>query len=242
MVETDNNTKGNKRNTYALAVWSFVLAVIPILYIVFIIGLISIYGSIAEPPCFLFVLFFCLPVSFVFGIISFIKIWRSKSQSKGYIFSALGVILSLATVLTCFIAIAVSRSDAKIIVCRVQLMQIGEGMHIYANNNNGKYPTADKWCDLLLESDNNISEGAFRCPSAKGGRCHYAMNPKCEPNSPPDTVLLFEAKDGWNQFGGAELITVENHKGAGCNVLFNNKLVSWINSEEIPDLNWGEEK
>lgn len=25
---------------------------------------------------------------------------------------------------------------------------------------------------------------------------HYAMNPNCEPNSPPDTVLLFETKPG----------------------------------------------
>ena len=64
------------------------------------------------------------------------------------------------------------------------------------------------------------------------------MNPNCHPNSPPDMVLLFETKGGWNQFGGPELLTTENHKGEGCYVLFNDVHVEFIKKEAINELKW----
>ena len=72
------------------------------------------------------------------------------------------------------------------------------------------------------------------------GRCHYAMNPNCYPNSPSDTVLLFETKDGWNQFGGKEILTKENHYGDGCNVLFNDG--HCLFESNIEKLSWVDEK
>ena len=80
------------------------------------------------------------------------------------------------------------------------------------------------------------------CPLGGKGRCHYAMNPKCWPNSPPDTVLLFETKGGWNQFGGVESLAFENHKGKGCNILFNNGNIVFIKPEEVGNLKWGDER
>lgn len=39
------------------------------------------------------------------------------------------------------------------------------------------------------------------------------MNQNCKPESPPDTVLLFETKNSdWNLSGGQEFLTTENHK------------------------------
>jgi len=51
--------------------------------------------------------------------------------------------------------------------------------------------------------------------------------------------LLFETKKGWNQHGGRELLTLENHKGEGCNVLFNDKSVRFIKAEDVNELKWG---
>ncbi len=59
----------------------------------------------------------------------------------------------------------------------------------------------------------------FICPSARDGRCHYAMNPNCTSDSPADTALLFEARPGWNQHGGPELFTFDNHLPTGGCVL-----------------------
>ncbi len=46
------------------------------------------------------------------------------------------------------------------------------------------------------------------------------MNPRAATHSAPDVVLLFESTGGWNQSGGAELLTTKHHEGKGCNVLF----------------------
>ena len=64
------------------------------------------------------------------------------------------------------------------------------------------------------------------------------MNPNCEPNSPPDTVMLFETKGGWNRSGGAELLAAENHKREGCNVSFNDGRVRFVRREDFGKLKW----
>lgn len=70
-------------------------------------------------------------------------------------------------------------------------------------------------------------------------RSHYAMNPDWEPGSPPDTVLLFETKAGWNQHGGAELFTFDNHDPRGGCVLLNDGTVKFIRTEdELRRLRW----
>jgi hypothetical protein len=81
--------------------------------------------------------------------------------------------------------------------------------------------------------------GQYRCPGAGAGRCHYAMNPDCGPNSPPDTVLIFEANAGWNQHGGPELFTFDHHDPRGGCVLLNNGTVKFIRTEEeLHQLRW----
>ncbi len=68
---------------------------------------------------------------------------------------------------------------------------------------------------------------------------HYAMNPSCKPNSPPDTVLFFETKAGWNQHGGPELFTFDNHEPHGGCVLLNDGTVKFIRTEEeLAQLRW----
>jgi hypothetical protein len=42
----------------------------------------------------------------------------------------------------------------------------------------------------------------------------------------------------WNQSGGAEILTTDNHKGEGCNVLFNDLSVRFVKTENIRDLKW----
>ncbi len=129
--------------------------------------------------------------------------------------------------------------------CGTNLLQLGNAMRIYASDYDDRYPTEDKWCDLLVEYS-DVDKSLFICKGAerKGdqGRCHYAINPNCELNSPNDVVLLFETKGGWNQFGGPELLTTENHKGKGCNILFNDGYVEFAKPSEFDKLNWGDER
>ncbi len=122
-------------------------------------------------------------------------------------------------------------------VCKSNLFQIALAFQIYSSEATGQYPSRSKWCDLLMKQT-ELDEKTFICPGPKQDRCHYAMNPNCEPNSPGDMVLLFETKAGWNQHGGPELLTTENHRGKGSNILFNNGTVKFINKNQINTLKW----
>jgi hypothetical protein len=65
------------------------------------------------------------------------------------------------------------------------------------------------------------------------------MNRDCEPTSPGDTVLLFETTAGWNQHGGPELFTFDNHDPKGGCVLLNDGTVKFVRTkEELAQLRW----
>ncbi len=106
------------------------------------------------------------------------------------------------------------------------------------------YPEPAEWCDAVMKGRKHyLSEermtGHFKCPVAGEGQCHYAMNPNCKPDSPPDTVLLFETKSGWNQHGGPELFSFDNHDPKGGCVLLNDGTVKFIRTkEELQELRW----
>ena len=174
---------------------------------------------------------------------------KRRAENQFSLFRVLvGIFVSLVVLFYLFALFApppIPRERAYRIVCHASLNGLGVAMQNYASEYGNMYPTADKWCDLLLQHK-LIGENLFVCRSAfkKGNKepCHYAINPNCEPNSPPDVVLLFETKGGWNQVGGPELLTFENHKGKGCNVLFNDSQVEFIEPHELGKLRWKNEQ
>lgn len=106
------------------------------------------------------------------------------------------------------------------------------------------YPNGAEWCDALLlayKSGKSDKSGAklLVCTGGLTGTCHYAMNPACKPESPSDMVLLFETEAGWNQHGGPELFTFDNHDPKGGLVLLNDGAVKFIRTEEeLRQLRW----
>jgi prepilin-type processing-associated H-X9-DG protein len=129
---------------------------------------------------------------------------------------------------------------AKRIICNANLKQLGAGLAIYAEKYGNRYPTPQQWCDLLVAEYGQAEDfnDIFRCRGAETGPCNYAINPNADPNSADDVVLLFESKPGWNQFGGMELLTLENHEGQGCNILLVDGNVEFVKADEIVGLNW----
>jgi len=126
--------------------------------------------------------------------------------------------------------------------CSSNLSCLGKALTIYAEEH-GAYPQPDKWCDALLQGE-YTTEKMFKCPGNKKARCSYSINPNCEPNSEPNTVLVFESKGGWNSFGGSELFTTEYHKNEGSNILYNDGHVMFESTDPNGrfhhELNWGE--
>ena len=189
---------------------------------------------------------FCLTAlpAIIFGIIALVKIQKSNGLLKGRGLAITGIILPPITVILLMAllipAFRYTRPVVYRMVCAENMSALGKAMAIYANDNKDKYPASSQWCDLL-STQTDICPKMFQCKGGGQGRCHYAMNKNIEklgPNSPLDMVLLFETKGGWNQAGGRELLTTENHPGQGCNVLFIDGYVEFVKSEKIPHLRW----
>ncbi len=131
------------------------------------------------------------------------------------------------------------RSVAYRTVCGTNMARLGKAMQLYARDNQGSRPRAEKWCDLLIDGG-YAKEEDFQCDGDERGPCSYSMNPNCRSwSDDADMVLLFESKPGWNQYGGPELATCDNHNGDGYNILFNDAGVEFNRCGYIETLNWG---
>jgi hypothetical protein len=87
------------------------------------------------------------------------------------------------------------------------------------------------------QSQPGESDSSSKAPGTR--RSDYAMNSNCRADSPKDMVFLFESKPGWNQQGGPELFTFDNHDPKGGLVLLNDGTVKFIRTEEeLKQLRW----
>lgn len=183
----------------------------------------------------------------ILGIVALVKISKSAGLLKGNGLAIAGialpvVLLPLFVLLMGIImpGLASVRHFAFKTVCNANMRGLGKALLIYADDNDEKFPTPSQWCDLLVEHC-EVTEKSFRCPGAPEGRCHYAMNKNIEEfgkDAPPDMVLLFETHPGWNQAGGPEILTTDNHDGKGCNVLFADNHVEFIKTKDLKNLKW----
>jgi len=186
----------------------------------------------------------------ILGIIGLIKITQSKGKLKGMGMAIAGIVIPVVLLPIAALMMAITipgltrvRHGALQMVCASNLSGLGKAMMIYSNDYD-EIPTASKWCDLLIEFA-DVAEMQFRCRSDNDARCSYAMNKNIEGldlnTVDPDTVLLFESVDGWNQSGGPELLNTDNHL-EGCNILFADIHVEFVKSSKLEDLKWTAKK
>jgi hypothetical protein len=74
---------------------------------------------------------------------------------------------------------------SRAIVCLGNLRQLGLCLRMYAAEHEGRYPPAQRWCDVLVAEygEHEDLNKVFRCPGDPKGPCSYAMNPDADPNS-----------------------------------------------------------
>jgi prepilin-type processing-associated H-X9-DG protein len=248
MGETNNNVQNRQPKTSRLAIVCVLVSLVLFAGSLCFILLSRIWNNFVPfLVVFPFWGVFLSPINFVLGIYVLIKIKKSKGLLKGYVLSTLGILMSVLTsvcgMMTFHYMAVLGPLEAKRIVSAFEMTNISKALQVYSNDYDSHYPTADKWCDLLVEHT-DIEETWFNGAKNKWWRDNfqYAINPNCEPNSPSGTVLLFEAKGGWNKFGGPEILSIENHYGKGCNVLFNDGHVEFIKPKKIGQLKWEDKK
>jgi len=235
--ETEPKTQAQKPKGTNLANISFILAILTFIYA--LLELTTMVGFVDTAIG----IVLCL-VGIVLGTVALVKVKEGKGTLGVRVTAILGIVICSASVFVLIDAFRSSdnrRERYSRIVCASNLRHLWLAVLVYNDENDKKYPVADKWCDLLLEYA-QVTERQFVCKAAlrRGDqhRCSYAMNPNCKPSSPNDVVLLFESKGGWNQSGGTEMLTTENHRGKGCNILFNDGRVEFVKPERLGELKW----
>lgn len=214
--------------TSALAIWSFVLAMI---------GLFT-FMITALP-------------ALICGIISLVKIGKSNGRLKGTGFAVAGIAVpavSLMLIIPMMLAILMPslfkiKQLPKKIMCATNLSGLGKAVMVYIDDHNDTYPPAESWCDALIK-ECDVDPKQLLCPgtNAKDGLSCYAININVAGKNisqvPPDTVLLFETTAGVNPAGGPELLSADNHQGDGCNILFVDGHVKFVLTKDFPTLRW----
>lgn len=230
MNRTERNTQVQIAKGRKLANASFVLAILGLLYAALMLPMGVYFVEMAIG------IVLCL-VGIVSGIVALVKINELKGKWGECLTAILGIVICGAVGSALWTGFCSRRELDSKLICATNLHKLGNTMRVYSEEHNGKYPTADKWCDLLGQY-HQVDDRCFIWRSGGEGRCHYAINPNCEPNSRPDMVLLFETKGGWNQSGGPEILTTENHKPKGCNILFNDRSVKFVKTKNLAKLKW----
>ena len=271
MSEEDGSREGRKARISKLAVASVVIPLVLCIGCVCYILAIQSEGFEAFDHYFFldFAIVYFWPVAFLLGLASLIKIKMSGGLLKGYVFGCAGLLLSVLSFHYGTVALDTIKRQFAIHYCQENMRYLAEDLRSYSNDYGGKYPTPDKWCDLLakyIEPGENKEwyEDLLLCPTRSEERKSvYAINPKATPKSASDVVLLFETRCDsercWNRFGGADILTFENHRRVTlvtlltslpftpnslvgcCNILLNDGSVKLIYPEQLGDLNWGDE-
>ncbi|MHC4758804.1 MAG: hypothetical protein ACYTE8_09115 [Planctomycetota bacterium] len=175
---------------------------------------------------------------------------ETKKKQKTSLRKAVGILLGIVVIGLVIFLISYGTYNkirmllAQEMLCGSNIATLRSAMEKYYHENK-EYPVSGRWCDFLVKL-RYIDKRAFICEGALAngdkGPSHYSMNPNCDPNCPNDVVLLFESRGGWNQCGGIELLSFDNHEGKGCYILFNDFSIRFVKPEQVGKLNWGEEK
>lgn len=250
MSETNKNEQGQKIRLSRRAIVSLLLSFLGISLLVLVLYGFGIYGLIDQRtmPLYLRPLYvyghlvsgLVAIAGIAAGIFAIKQIHNKRRILKGRRFAVSGMLLALA-LLPFWLWHLPSNPFTARERCAANLRALGRCMLVYTSGDN-PMPT-DKWCDLLIESgkDKIAIEKLLKCPANKNGRCHYAINVSLS-DSNPHQVVLFETKPGFNQVGGPELLSTDNHNGKGCNVLFNDNTVEFVKTEELAKLQFKDEQ
>ncbi|MHC4460652.1 MAG: DUF4190 domain-containing protein [Planctomycetota bacterium] len=229
MSEAETKAQGQKPKTSGLAITSMILG-----FVGFCAMLSTTIFGMGGLTCG----FLIAGVGLIFGIQALVRIKSSDGFLKGQSLAIVSIITSFAVLFVIMIIFHYIIVPMKIQMrSALRLEAIEFEIRQYAADNDDNYPTPNSWCDLLIKHDDIVETyigASERC-------CYYAINPNATLNSPPDMVLAFECKGGWNQFGGQELLTTEYHKGRGCNILFNDGTVHFVKKERLGELKWNGE-
>jgi prepilin-type processing-associated H-X9-DG protein len=222
---TDKMT--DKKKPHLLSTVSLFFAIAGITFIVIELFFIKFLLLVYLPP----LLFF---ISLICGIIAITKIKEARRALVGLFVSGLALAIGL-------LAIGNVRAYVYRWICSTNLCDLGRAIHTYASDNNDVLPS-QRWCDDLKNAE--VMPETFICKASftTKGQSSYAFNKNLIGRKlsaiDSNSVMVFETFHGWNQVGGLEILSIQNHDGKGCNIVFVDGHVEFVSTKDIPNLCW----
>jgi hypothetical protein len=215
-----------------------------------IIGLLLSSFSIKE----LYVIYICWVIwfgAFFCGTASL----KAIKDFKGFLWSRLLANAGCALSVISFLGVTFIINDIHVIDsarCRGNIFVLGKSIRAYCEKHNGEFPEASKWCDLLVNSVNDIpgfSKHSFNYPPEQHSFYGFSFNKNIYTKKlnevDPNVVLVFESEPGWNQFSGREMFTLNRtrhlfSKRGGYVLLAekNGGQVKFVTRNEEKNLRW----
>ena len=120
-------------------------------------------------------------------------IGRAQSKMPRWVIAliVLGVVMGLVALLAIPMAMLLpalsqAKGKARSIMCMSNMKQLALALVLYADDNNGKFPPSNEWCDKINPYVG--SPKIFQCPAQENQRCGYAFNrnfsQKTQPSPP----------------------------------------------------------
>jgi hypothetical protein len=191
-------------------------------------------------------IFFIL--SLILGLLALVVIIFRRKYLKGYLITILSIVISgpVVFVLTGVWFAGKARIErSKADSGEYNLRLLGKELIKYAEDHDGKLPSAEKWCDQLMEYNTELTKNNFVHPrhDPKGlkGDCHFAFNKKLGgmylSDISPRTIILFESDGPWNLNGTGELLHTRYKKHCSIHVIFADLSVRsyWFDTRVIRD-------
>jgi len=243
MVARQTREKSTPLKLSYVAIAAFILAVVGLG--VFAVNWPRHWSGHLRPEEMLKLTVFCVAAlgAFILGCIAWTRTESLASGTlRGRRLACLAIVLALVSIGSAVVERLRSSRVPPEARCGPNMSGLGKAMMVYAGDYN-VLPVADRWCDLLIDHA-EVDPTSFVCPvsDAARGQSSYAMNESAAGRSvlelPPDLVLLFESRPGWNQLGGRELLATEKHGGEGAHVLLVDGHVEFVKAEKLAALKW----
>ena len=191
-------------------------------------------------------------IGLILGIVSLCAISKRAEQLKGKGLAIAGIVISaIGIVLIPFMAIFMAilmpalvraRTQARTVVLKSNARQICLAMALYCDENDGRFPPAENWPDVLKPYIGN--EKILTSPFAPEAGRVWAMNKNLDDRKirdikqPAQTVLIFETRFNSPPAGGLELLP-EGTQERKCYIIgFVDGHVDCVTPERLDELIW----
>ena len=189
-----------------------------------------------------YIFLFTLMLAIALAVVAVFRVKKSKGKLKGERLSYTVVAIGLFVLVFMLVILPRVRCIAYRMRCGTNMSALRRAILMYANDNDGKFPSADNWCDLLIEHG-SVDEEQFKCRDSFLPVFSYGFNRNLDglriEDVPPDTVVLFEIDGGRNISGGPELMVDKKHDNSGSNILFADFQIAFGSKKHTKELKWG---